>query len=417
MTKTSMQQRETELKEELAKQASFLSDLIEQQERETDPEKLDDINKKISFAHDKFDATSLKIQEMQSIQERSVEHMQKKGVLAERESKRDRLVNHRGKGWTMLNKADKFSHSSVQNGLGHLVRAKICGIGHHTPAIVAEAMRTGDNTLGGFLVPHYLSGSVVDLARAQSVLVRAGIQVARLESGDSNVFARIEDEPTPEVKSELGTGDGQEAFTSQAYTIGGTNLVPRTVGFIVECSRELAEDAPNFVRMIEAQMARTMAVQLDKYGLVGMGGSSAGLLTYTEIEKTTGVGAIQWTDLSGAVTDLRELNYEPNAIIMHPSVHDAVMNTYATEFGWVEAPPSIRGKEFYHTTNCDSGKAIIGDFSKFMLGIRTDMRIEVSTEAGEMFEKHGVRIKVTVRADYGLLDKKAFHRLEGVTAS
>jgi HK97 family phage major capsid protein len=327
--------------------------------------------------------------------------------------------NTRGEAIHVLNKADKvaaLSKTSVPHGVGEVIRARICGINDHTPQPIRAAMTGGNDLTGGILVPNDLSGQLIDIARAKSVLMNAGVQTIVLRSGSENTIARVVSQVTPEIKSEMSL------FTAQDINLGGISLVPRTVGVYLECSRELAEDAPNFVQMIENQIASTLAVSIDKYGIQGFGGTSVGLTGSTAITETGSIGAIQWSDLSSAVTSIRVANHEPNAFVMYPTIHDALLNSVTGDGtnaakGWLEAPPSIRDKSYYNTTNCPLGNVIVGDFSKYAFGLRTGVQIETSATAGNLMKQHAIGIKVTIRCDYAILDASAFQRLAGVTAS
>jgi hypothetical protein len=107
-------------------------------------------------------------------------------------------------------------------------------------------------------------------------------------------------------------------------------------------------------------------------------------------------------------------------VILYPTIHDALMNTSTgdginSSLGWLEPPPSIRDKKYWNTTNCSSSKVIVGDFTKYAMGLRTGLQIEATTTGGDMFKKHGVQIKATIRCDFVALDSDAFERLEDVT--
>ena len=249
--------------------------------------------------------------------------------------------------------------------------------------------------------------------RAKAVLGMAGCPTIVLESSD-NTIAKVVGEVTVQTKGEL------DAFTPSDIELSAVGLFPHTVGCLIESSRELAEDAPNFVQVVEDQISKTLAKIVDYYGLNGFGGGSLGLMGGTDITATTGIGAIAWSDIAAAVTRLRVKNQEPNGAILYPTIHDALMNTSTgdginSSLGWLEPPPSIRDKQYWNTTNCPSGKVIVGDFTKYAMGLRTGLQIEVTTTGGDMFKKHGVSIKATIRCDFVALDSAAFERLEDVT--
>ena len=345
-----------------------------------------------------------------------MEKMKEAGIGGDSASGRE-IVSHNGQKAFFLNKSDKVAAlnggQQLANGTGEMIRAMICGIGPRTPREVQTAMTGNNNSLGGLLVPNYLSGDVIDLMRAKAVLGMAGCPTIVLESSD-NTIAKVVGEVTVQTKGEL------DAFTPSDIELSAVGLFPHTVGCLIESSRELAEDAPNFVQVVEDQISKTLAKIVDYYGLNGFGGGSLGLMGGDGITATTGIGAIQWSDIAAAVTRLRVKNQEPNGAILYPTIHDALMNTSTgdgvnSSLGWLEPPPSIRDKQYWNTTNCPSGKVIVGDFTKYAMGLRTGLQIEVTTTGGDMFKKHGVSIKATIRCDFVALDSAAFERLEDVT--
>lgn len=344
--------------------------------------------------------------------------MQEAGIGGGDSPKGREFVSHTGEKAFFLNKSDKVAALNggqrLANGTGEMIRAMICGIGPRTPHEVKAAMTGGNNSLGGLLVPNYLSGDVIDLMRARAVLGAAGCPTIVLESSD-NTIAKVVGEVTVQTKGEL------EAFTPSDIELTGVGLFPHTVGCLIESSRELAEDSPNFTQVVEDQISKTLAKIVDCYGINGFGGGSLGLMG-SDITATTSIGAIAWGDISAAVTRLRVNNQEPNGSIMYPTIHDALFNQSTgngttAALGWLEPPPSIRDKQYWNTTNCPSTKVIVGDFTKYAMGLRTGLQIEVTTTGGDMFKKHGVSIKATIRCDWVALDNAAFERLEDVTAS
>ncbi|HUP82226.1 MAG TPA: phage major capsid protein [Pirellula sp.] len=328
------------------------------------------------------------------------------------------MQSHFGHTVTALSKNQKLSalvgSQRVANGVGHCIRARVCGFGPSTPEPVRNAMTSGTDSLGGILVPDRLSSDVIDLARAKSVLVDLGMTTIILDSGAPTTIARVMAAPTPEVKAEL------VAFTPSDFTLSSVLLNPRTCGIYIETSRELVEDAPNFVTMIEEQLAKTMAMNIDKFGLVGFGAGSFGLAGDINISETTSSGAITWAKVATAGTTVRVANHVPSGLVTYPTLQDALLNQASGDGTnsaklWQDAPPSLKNTKITDSSNMTSTKLVIGDFSKYAIGIVPSMQIEVSATSGTMMQKHGVAIKAVVRCDFVLLDSSAFYRLTGLT--
>jgi HK97 family phage major capsid protein len=222
---------------------------------------------------------------------------------------------------------------------------------------------------------------------------------------DFNVHAELETIPLSDIDF--------TAASLHAYTITSR----------LQMSRELAEDAVNFANVVEGVLQQSLSAQLDYFAINGGTNTKPlGLLQNTNISETGSIGAIDWNDVTAATTVLRSANHEPNAIVCAPSIHDALFNAETGDGvnaarGWLEAPPTIRDKQYLHTTNCPTTSVIVGDFTNFIWGVRKGATIEVTSEGAEMFEKHGIQVKIVWRGDFVVVRPAAFHRLADVTAS
>ncbi len=325
----------------------------------------------------------------------------------------------RGRGYAILSKADKASSifkPQAANEFGHFVVAKIFGASRSTPSSVRAALTTSDNSLGGFLVPSQLSGDIVDLARAKSVLMQAGTRTAIMDS-DSLTIPKLETDATITTKSE------NAAFTPTSMVFGARQLNTRTAGCLVELSRELAEDAPDLLaEQLQMFLASAMAAQIDSWGLSGTGSAQPlGILTRSEIHETGSIGAIDWADPAAAAALVRAANHEPNAAIMNTEIYSDLLNSAAgdgvnSSRGWLGAPPTLANVQMLSTTSCPVAKMIIGDFTRYLVGIRSGALVEASTVAGDAFAKHQVHVKITSRFDFVTLDDSAFEILAGITS-
>jgi len=276
-------------------------------------------------------------------------------------------------------------------------------------------LTTGDNQLGGFLVPERLSGEIIDLARGKSVLMASGTKTVLMDS-DNLTIPKLETDATVATKSE------NSAFTASDVKFGARRLNTYTAGALVKLSRELAEDAPELLASQLSQfLGSAMATQVDLWGLVGTGSAQpTGILNQPAINATGSIGAIDWLDVSTAATLVRNANHEPNAAIMNTEVHDDLF-TIATgdgtnsARGWLSAPETLKNIQYLQTTNCPLAKLIVGDFTKYLMGIRTGARVEMTTD-GTAFENHQAWVKITMRFDFVTLDDSAFQILSGITS-
>jgi HK97 family phage major capsid protein len=298
--------------------------------------------------------------------------------------------------------------------LGDAIRYAITGRG--TPEI-RSAMSEGHNVTGGFLVADELMRRVIDMARAKSVIMQAGALTVPMES-DTLRLARVLTDPTFEVKEE------NESFTGSDITFDALLFTTKTVGTLITCSRELAEDAVNFVDQIEDVISSAFATKLDNIAINGVASTHFdGILdwaTSTGITETGSVAAISWEEMSAAVTTIQTYNHQPNAYLLHPDIAgDLALLTTGDGTNsaklWLPAPSTVAPLMQLVTTNIANSSVIVGDFTKFVWAVRQGALIEVTREAGDSFKKHQLLIKLVWRGDCGAFRRDAFHRLVGVT--
>lgn len=276
------------------------------------------------------------------------------------------------------------------------------------------AMGGNVNTVGGLLVNDELSSMVLDMARAKAVCIQAGAYTVPMTS-DRLVIARQLSDPTMQVKGE------NSAFDEASIMFDGVGFSAHTIGAVITLSRELTADAPNAADVIQNALAGALAVSLDTYMLAGSGSAQpTGLTVYAGVGSTGSIGAIAWEDLHAAVVAVQVANGEPNAWIASPTIAgDLQVIRSDTGVGsggaWLGPPPSVAPLQKFTTTSCPDTTIFVGDFTQAVFGLRQSGQIELTTEGGESFQRHQLRIKLTWRGDVGFLRPSHFHLLTGIT--
>jgi HK97 family phage major capsid protein len=327
-------------------------------------------------------------------------------------------TDSRGCRYAILNKEDKATSvlpSKARNEFGHYVLARLFGANGATPPTVRAALTGDQNHLGGFLVPEQLFGGLIDLARAKSVLAAAGMRTL-LMSTDSLLIPTVESDVTPALRGE------NDAIAESNPTFGAIRMVAKNAGVLTKVSRELAEDAPELLaEQLGMLLVKAMVTTMDQWGLDGTGGvQPEGLYMATGIGTTGTIGQIDWTDVNAAAVAIRKLNHEPNAVILSPERYADLFNTETGDGinsarGWLDIPPSLRNLQFLQTTNNSDTKAMVGDFTRYAMGLRSSPLVEATTTGGDAFGNHQVHVKITCRFDFAPLDASAFHSLTGLT--
>lgn len=329
-------------------------------------------------------------------------------------------VDDRPNGYFVLDRSEKLTDkvecSNIPHPCGEAIRFLVCGLNSQfsIPEVKADLVESGTS---GYLLPETYTAGIIDLARAQSVLIGAGVQTVVM-NGPEVKFAKVTADPTFKVYQEL-----QEISKSDP-TFGALIFTARKIATMILVSRELAADSPNFGALIEATMFKALAVALDNIGLngaeVALGGDNSyqitGLNVDADVAETGSIGALSWSELSAAATAIRARNHEPNAAILNTSIRDGLMLSADSTGQWILPPSTLQGVGMLATTNQPTAKGIVGQFNEAAWAIRQRPEIEVTTTGGDKtFEKHGVLVKITWIGDFGLLRPAAFQRLAGIS--
>jgi len=277
-----------------------------------------------------------------------------------------------------------------------------------------------DDASGGFLVPDVVGAGIIDKARAQSVIIKAGARtIPDAGVGDTISFATVETDPEFRSKGELG-----ELYET-SVVFGKRMFNAKTIGCVLEVSRELMDDSPNFAEVLNSTLAKAIATWIDRLSLQGSGAGTDGLEglanfpTSSGMTETTSVGSPDWLDLSTGALAIRNLNLNPTAIILNPDGEDSLCTQVTGDGtnspkGWLGAPPTVVDLPRYPTTSCPASNIFLGDFSEFAVWTRLAPEIMLDP-FGSSFSKFGVKVRCVWRGDVGPMRYEAFHRLSGVS--
>lgn len=294
--------------------------------------------------------------------------------------------------------------------LGRAVRALVVGDWSGAEA-EHRALSTVANPTAGILVPNPLLATVIDKARAMAVLTRAGARTVDMTASTLKI-ARVASDATAEVKAE------NAAFTGSDVEFDGVELTAYLIGLLVKMSRELAADAPNAVQLIEDTIARKLAERIDYYGLQGSGSAQPlGLLNFSGVNTKAVGGAVDYDDVLDGIKECLVDNHEPNAWVLSPTRKNGLaqlkVNSEANHYA--TAPADVAALTRLVTTNMPDDTIALGDFRRFLIGLRQGPMLEVTTEGGSAFENHQVYIKLTWRGCFNAEHRDAFCTLTGIT--
>jgi HK97 family phage major capsid protein len=294
---------------------------------------------------------------------------------------------------------------------GQAVRSIITGEG------LQAAQSVGSHSAGGYLLEPTLSNRLIDLARADAVVMRAGAQTVAMPSSEL-VMAKVDSDPTVSWIAE------EEKFPQSSATFGRLTLRARKMGTIVPISIELARDAPNAEAEIERLLRTAVALELDRAALLGSGKGEepVGIFNQSDVLENDLSGAIDWDTYLDGVKAIEDENGEPGAIIYPPLVKSdlAKLKVNSEANHYATPPQQLSDLSRFTTTQLGDGQSVIGDFSQVMIGVRSGVEIAatdmVATSDGQGFERDQVLVKIRWRGDVQFAHPKHIQRIINITS-
>ncbi|MGH8272807.1 MAG: phage major capsid protein [Gammaproteobacteria bacterium] len=307
-------------------------------------------------------------------------------------------------------------------GFGELIRGM--AFGTRNPDVRASLSEGSDST-GGVTVPEILRRDLIDLMRARTVTIRAGAKTVNLDT-DKTVIARLASDPTASWRLEnAAVATGDPSFEAVTFTA-------RSLAVLVKVSRELLEDSVNLEQALMQAFAGSMAVATDRVALFGTGESPEPLGVYG----TTGVGAVSMGTNGAAptsydpfldlVASLQNANAaDPSGIVISPRTATQLAKLKDTTNQPLRKPEQLATVPFLTTTQVPTDQtqgtataascAVCGDFSQMMIGVRSQLRIELLREAFATNLQYA--FLAHLRMDVQLAHPQSFAVLNGIKAS
>lgn len=308
----------------------------------------------------------------------------------------------------------EFSDMSI----GKLVKGMATGKwdGAEKEQQVVAANRDGS---GGVLIPTPLSNELINMVRAQSVLMTAGARTVPMTSS-TLVFAKQTGDIKPHWKKEgapINETDADfEPVKFEAKTLVGMS----------DITIELLEDALNIDQVVTQSIVNALALELDRVGLLGAGTDiePQGIYNRDGIQKqAVGKALENYKEFSKAVTSILSANGTPNGVIYSPRTYGELDALTDASGQPLNAPKSYENLTHKLTTTQvpndlgtkdDGSFAVVGDFTKLWYGVRTGVTIEVTRVAGDAFSNLKYKIRAYLRADVQTIHEPHFIILDDI---
>ncbi len=324
---------------------------------------------------------------------------------------------------------ERFGHLD----LGKLMRGMATGSWEDASEERA-ALAEGVTGTGGAFIPTPLSTDVVDLARNQTRVLQAGAQIAPMLTSTLKL-PRWATDPTPGWLAEAGT------VTESEPTVDSITLTAQMLTFLVKASRQVLEDSgPDMTGELKRNMARVVALELDRVALRGTGTAPQphGILGSAGITSTTlgaGNGLSLGTQVSGiapawdfAVDQVQALaanNFQAGAIIMAPRTLNGLFKLKDSQGRYLEPPdmfdvtdpaddrvqhvvPLVSNQVPINLTvgtSTDCSEAYCGQWDRLAIGLRSQFTLTLSERYSDNLQYGFI---VGLRADIALLRPGAF---------
>ena len=291
----------------------------------------------------------------------------------------------------------------------------------------AEKRALSSGGAAGFLLAPELSAEVIDLARAQSNVMKAGARTIPI-TGET-LLARLKSDPNVFWRPESVT-----TTTDTGMDFDRIRLVPKTVSCLVKLPIEL-QDAANIGDVVANAITEALAGEIDRVLMYGDGASEPkGLRNYISdadqpiaVQDPTGtLGSNGYDEFAKAVEGIEAKNFNgPFSYLWSPRSKRQLATTKTGITNDLQLLPSpdyfkamsgfvsSRVLDTFASTESD---VFVGQFNQLLVGLRAAITIEVSREAGTSFADLEVWIRGHARLDAALARAGAFQIITGIEA-
>jgi HK97 family phage major capsid protein/HK97 family phage prohead protease len=273
--------------------------------------------------------------------------------------------------------------------------------------VLRRDLVVGTPSAGGNLVAsELLSGSFIELLRNRMAMMQAGVTMLTGLQGNISVPRQTS------AATAYWVGEGSSPTESQ-QAIDQVNMTPKTVGAFVDYSRRLLlQSSIDVEGMIRADLARVIALELDRAAIYGTGSSSQplGLVNTTGIGSQTITTFGTFAEYIGMETDVATANADAGSMryIINAAARGALKSTsiVGTEARFVYENDEINGYPVIVSNQLTTNDALFGDFSQFVVGMWSGLDLTVDPYAGATAGT--VRVIALQDVDYAVRQPAAF---------
>jgi HK97 family phage major capsid protein len=311
-----------------------------------------------------------------------------------------------------------------------------------------DAMAENELTSGSYLVPIEFPSMVIEASIKQSPILTniwrmpmngSLVSLPKLTQADGSYFGGVTFQEAGGVTYNNGvvanTGEGVQITPKQASIERLMLLAKKVVAGVILTDEIIQDSVINIINYMTGLLVRAWQYRLEYYVIQGNGTSqplgitkdadiiasaiprlAAGALNYKDLIKVDGEldeifsGSEFWLMRKKTLSDLR-LKVDD---VKQPIVRE----TWGERMGMPTLTPTILGHPYHVTKNVpalgSTGDVIIGNLGMYILGIRSDMRIDISD--APRFEYDETNVRFVARLDGKPGTSFAFKMLKGATS-
>lgn len=277
--------------------------------------------------------------------------------------------------------------------------------------IAQQQERAWSTGTSGVTLPVTFWGDYIDRLRAATIVLRAGPELVPVE-GHSLVI------PTQTASLTVATRLDGTTISPTDATVSSITLTPNSFAGLSLVSNELLRDWALAQRILENDLQKQMAQQLDASFLTGSGTAPnpLGLFNKAGTQTMTSAATTGPTldETATAIGMLENVNADRSrfAIMTTPTLWAAWRQTKDTQGRYLLQPeialnaqPSIFGVPVYTSANITTGRAIVADMSQVYVGMSQDADLQASNDFA--FGSNQTAFRITARADIGVPNPQA----------
>jgi len=295
-----------------------------------------------------------------------------------------------------------------------------------------RAMAMGTGPTGGYIVPTIYIAELIELLRAEAIVMALG----------ATVLSDLQGSPVQIPRQSAGaTGywvAENAAITGSDLTLEQLSLTPKKVGALVKLSNSLIKLAnPSAEGLVRRDISSAIALQIDLKALRGTGSTNQP----TGIASTSGINTVAIGAAGGTLTwdHLLDMEYalaEDNALkgklgyAIHPALKRKLMKQKVAQFSgqtdgayvvmplteslfqvWLGYPYKMTTQipvNLTKTTGTDLTEVYFGNWMELIIGQWGGMEIALSTETSDAFEKDQTWIRILQEVDIAVRHAASF---------